>query len=163
MKRVFDSATRIVTVVDGDGEVHVLPRVRTPYNYNRELVSRLGWLDCKKPTKTQQNQKDDCDINTIVRRFGLTGQLPNNVRVPQYGDFAGVQDFQSAMNAVRSASESFMELPAELRFRFDNDPQKLLEFVANGENRDEAVKLGLVKPPPPAPPVPPDPTPKEPA
>lgn len=164
IKKSFDPHRRIVVLQDEDGELHVQPRVRTPFNYNRDMVSRSGWLDCKEPSKTQQNQKDDCDINTIVRRFGLTGQLPDNVRVPQYGDFTGVQDFQTAVNAVRSASESFMELPAELRARFDNDPQKLLEFVANGDNRDEAVKLGLVKPPPPAPVEPrPSPTPKEPA
>lgn len=96
---------------------------------------------------TQQEFAADADINEIVRRFGLTGQLPDNVRVPQYGDFTGITDFESAMRAVRKAEEDFMELPAELRLRFNNDPQRLMEFLDNDANRDEAVKLGLVSAP----------------
>lgn len=95
---------------------------------------------------TQQEFAKDCDINEIVRRFGLTGQLPDQLRLPEYGDFAGVGDFATAMQAVRNAEEGFMELPAELRARFANDPQRLMEFLADAGNRDEAVKLGLVNP-----------------
>ena len=51
------------------------------------------------------------------------------------------------MNAVREASEGFMELPAKLRAQFDNDPQLFLEFVADDANRDKAVELGLIKAP----------------
>lgn len=94
---------------------------------------------------TQQEFAVDADINEIVRRFGLTGRLPDNVAVPQSGDFVGVTDFASAMLAVRKAQEDFMELPAELRYRFANDPQRLLEFMEDGSNFDEAVKLGLVQ------------------
>ena len=85
-----------------------------------------------------------------MERFGKTGQVPGNLRVPSYDDFTGVSDFQSAMNAVREASENFMELPAKVRARFDNDPQMFLEFVASEDNRQEAVELGLIKPAPPA-------------
>jgi len=97
--------------------------------------------------KTQQQFKEECDINTIVRRFGLTGKLPDNVRVPVSGDFTGVTDFQTAMNSVRRATEDFMALPADLRKRFGNDPQLLMEFMADPNNREDAVKLGLVNKP----------------
>lgn len=92
----------------------------------------------------QQQFAQEVDINEIVRRFGLTGELPENVRVPQSGDFTGIGDYQSAMQAVRAAQESFMELPAEVRARFSNDPQALMVFMDDPANRDEAVKLGLV-------------------
>lgn len=114
-------------------------------------------VECLDPTMAKQSFKDECDINTIVKRFGLTGELPQNFRSPSYADFTDVVDFQSALNAVRSAGEAFMEMPAELRAKFLNDPQRLVEFVSKEENRDEAVKLGLVAPrptPPPAEPVP---------
>jgi len=37
-----------------------------------------------------------------------------------------------------------MALPAQLRVRFDHDPVKLLEFLENDQNRDEAIQLGLI-------------------
>lgn len=112
---------------------------------NRQLESDINCSD--DPGKTQQHFKDEVDINTIVERFGLTGELPQVVQVPQYADYEGIFDFQTAMNAVRHAQEGFMELPAKLRARFDNDPQKLLTFLGDEENREEAIKLGLVNKP----------------
>lgn len=94
---------------------------------------------------TQQEFLFDSDINEIVRRFGLTGKLPDDLRVPLSGDFTGIEDYHSAILAVRKAEEAFMEMPAELRARFNNDPQILMDFLADGTNRNEAVKLGLVQ------------------
>jgi len=120
--------------------------VRSAYSYDKEEASRESGIIFNDPSLTVQSQKDDADINVIVKRFGLTGQLPENVRIPSYGDYDTVNDFQTAMNAVRAAEEGFMELPADLRKRFHNDPQELLDFVVNGDNIDEAIKLGLVPP-----------------
>lgn len=93
-----------------------------------------------------QSEKDNTDINVIVRRFGVTGQVPVSLRTPEYGDFSGVFDFQTAMNVVREAQENFAELPAALRRRFHDNPQEFLEFVNNKDNLDEARKLGITKP-----------------
>jgi len=98
--------------------------------------------------KTQQHYKEECDINTIVARFGLTGEVPQGYKAPMSGDFTGVNDFHTAMNAVKEAEASFMQLPAHLRKRFGGDPQELMRFLDDGKNRDEAVKLGLVPPKP---------------
>lgn len=130
---------------------HELPEdkrvfVRTPYNYDMNKASDEAGLTCPEPTRTQQHFKDECDINTIVKRFGVTGELPIGTRAPRYGDFTGVSDFQTAMNAVARANEAFDALPASWRKRFDHDPQKFLEFCEKEENRDEAVRLGLVMP-----------------
>lgn len=130
--------------VDDDGViVFTPPFLRTPYNYDMDAVSRETGLVCDDPTRTQQQFAEESDINTIVRRFGLTGELPSQVRVPMEGDFVDVVDYQSALNAVIAADDAFMELPAAVRARFDNDPQKLMEFVADSKNLDEARKLGI--------------------
>lgn len=129
---------------------------RTGYNYDRDAVSLATGVDCSVSSVTGeviesftvQAHKEECDINEIVRRFGLTGQFPENPRPPVSGDFTGVTDFQSAMEAVVSAQEAFMEFPAALRDRFKNDPQLLMDFVGDEKNREEAVKLGLVPHPP---------------
>jgi hypothetical protein len=41
-----------------------------------------------------------------------------------------------------------MMLPAKLRARFDNNPEKFVEYVGKGENREEAIELGLIPRPP---------------
>lgn len=122
------------------------PFVRAQYNYDTDQASRESGLDCKDKSLAQQHFRDEVDINTIVERFGLTGMLPQVIALPQSGDFTGIFDFQSAMNTVRLAQEQFMALPAKMRARFHNNPQELLVFLEDDENRPEAEKLGLVKP-----------------
>lgn len=121
--------------------------IRSAYGYDREEVSRETALRCEDGTRTQQHQRDEADINTIVRRFGLTGQLPSGVRAPSYGDFSGVDDYRSALDALRAAEDSFMKMPAATRKRFDNDPQAFVEFCSLESNREEMIKLGLIPPP----------------
>jgi len=123
-----------------------LPFLRTPYNYDRELASNESGLKCEDPSLAQQHQKDDADINTIVARFGLTGELPNSNIAPRYGDFSHAVDYHTAMNSVIGAQNDFMKLPANLRSRFQNDPAALIEFLADVNNRPEAESLGLVTP-----------------
>lgn len=126
--------------------------IRAMWNYDRDEASLAAGLDCLADPDdlpvTQQQYKDECDINEIVRRFGLTGGMPQDPRPPMVGDFTGITDFKSAMDAVILANERFMEFPAEIRERFRNDPQHLLEFVADEKNRDEALSIGLIPKPP---------------
>lgn len=126
----------------------VAVEVRQPYAYDVMEVSDRTGLDSAAvglPSRTQQHFAEEVDINTIVKRFGLTGELPTHVPHILQGDFTNVIDFQSAMDMIVSAREAFMEQPADIRARFDNDPQKFLDFVSSKDNLDEAIKLGLVR------------------
>lgn len=118
-----------------------------PFNYDTNGDGDASGLCCEDKSRALQSAAEECDINTIVRRFHLTGQLPENVRAPVFGDFDGVFDYQSAMNAVRAAQESFMAMPPEVRARFGNDPGELVAFCSDEANRSEAEKLGLLVPP----------------
>lgn len=119
---------------------------RTGFNYDRDAASNESGLECKDESLAIQSAEDESNINTIVRRFGLTGQLPDDVRMPQSGDFTGVPDFHTAMNLVRAAQEEFLRVPAHIRARFANDPQAFMHFLEDDSNRAEAEKLGLLKP-----------------
>lgn len=124
------------------------PFLRTPYNYDMCQASLDTGLLCQDPSLAQQHQREDADINTIVVRFGLTGELPVSQRVAEYGDFTGMtNDYHTSLNMVHAAHEAFFALPAALRERFDNDPAKIIEFCNNSENREEAIKLGLIASP----------------
>lgn len=123
-----------------------MPFVRSANNYDTMLVSNKTGLKCEDVSLAKQSFAEEADINTIVKRFGLTGQLPSDVRMPVSGDFTEITDFHQAMNAVRQAEESFMEMPAHVRARFNNDPGLFVDFCMDDNNREEAVKLGLVPP-----------------
>lgn len=124
--------------------------LRTPYNYNTDNVSRETGTTCEVETKTQQQFKDETDINTIVDKFMRSGEPPPTINWPEQTEFMETFDYQTAMNATVQARESFMELPAKTRARFQNDPQQFLEFMYDGNNQEEAIKMGLAtrKPPP---------------
>ena len=120
------------------------PFIRTPYNYDTLAASDESAIQCLDESLAKQSFQEECDINTIVRRFGLTGEMPSNVRMPTYGDFTGISNYQDALNAILEAEDSFMAMPAEIRARFQNDPAQFVEFCSDEANREEAVKMGLV-------------------
>lgn len=122
------------------------PVFRSSYDDHVPMSDASG-CDCSgDPGKTQQSFGEECDINTIVRRFGVTGVLPQGPSVPTYGDFCEVGNFQEAMAVVVRARESFAALPAEVRSRFQNDPGEFVDFCADESNFDEAARLGIVLP-----------------
>lgn len=122
--------------------------LRTEFNYDTDEASNASALHCLDKSLASQSEKADADINEILRRFNITGELPSNFRPPQYGDFTEISDYRSAMQAVRDAAEAFMEMPADLRARFQNDPAQLIDFLADEANRAEAQSLGLLNVPP---------------
>jgi phage internal scaffolding protein len=119
-------------------------RVKNPVTYDRDQNSADSTFVFSKPSLTKQSFRDECDINNILRQFNVTGQLPAGSVQPQYGDFSGITDYQSALNAVMAAQDSFLQLPAKVRAKFDNDPALFVDFASNEANRDEMKALGLL-------------------
>lgn len=98
--------------------------------------------------KVQQHQKDMADVNKIMAGYRVKDVQP--VIGPQgarYGDFSDIGDYHTALNEVQQAQEMFMSLPASMRERFQNDPGRLIAFVEDPQNLDQAVELGLVQKP----------------
>lgn len=120
--------------------------LRNGFNYDREAASIETGLLCSDPSLTQQQFAEDADINTIVRRFGITGQMPTGLRTPTYGDFEGVTDFRSALAAIDAAEASFMALPGHVRADFNNDPGLFVDFCSDPTNLSKLRELGLAEP-----------------
>ncbi len=121
--------------------------IRSPYNYDRDVTSLVTGLDCTQPTRTKQQFKEECDINTILKRFNATGNVPVSPVQPTYGDFTGIDDYKGALDQIIASEAEFAALPANLRKRFENDPAELLAFLDDANNRDEAIELGLIAQP----------------
>ena len=122
-----------------------MTRVKNPITYDRDKNSRDSAFVFTKPGMAKQSFRDECDINNILRKFNVTGKLPIGSVQPTYGDFSGVTDYQSALNAVMEAQDSFLALPAKIRSRFDNDPALFVEFASDEANKDEMKALGLLR------------------
>lgn len=139
------------------------PEIRQPGCYDPIKAADDCCIDDYGPSLTQQSQAKDADINEIVKRFGLTGTLPDDIRIPHYADYDEVIDFHTAMNAVAAAQSQFMRMPAAIRSRFDNDPQKFVEFCEAPGNIEALRQMGLAKALETSPVAPNGPTPTPPA
>ena len=95
--------------------------------------------------RAQQSMGDDHNIVNLVDRLVRNGQ---GVEMPVPISDAFVQgiDYHTAMNQIRQADADFMQLPAEVRARFDNDAGTFLDFFNNPDNYEEARKLGFLAP-----------------
>lgn len=97
----------------------------------------------KKPSLTQQNFKDECDINKIINRYEKTGVLPESTKIPQYLDCSEIPSYDQALQLINDAEQSFMQLDAQVRKKFENDPGKFYNFVTQEATHEELVELGL--------------------
>lgn len=102
-------------------------------------------------SRVEKSHRDKCNINSIMSRYQRTGLVPVSRAAGAYGDFSGVVDYHTCVQAQRDAEGAFMSLPAEVRKRFRNDPGELLAFLGDEANREEAIKIGLIPKPEPEP------------
>lgn len=117
---------------------------------NRYVHTPIPGIVVDGPSLTQQEYKRDCDINYIIMKYNQTGILGDPYmpdKMPFYGDFSSIPSFEESQNIVNMAKEEFMNLPSDVRLKFDNNPVKFLDFVSNPANIDECVKLGLMSKP----------------
>lgn len=107
----------------------------------------LTQLQFDNPSLTQQHFAKDADLNTIIKRYGITdGALPPMALNPEYfGDFTDAVDFREHLDRVRNAETRFNALPADLRAQFGNDMIALHDWVSDPDNAEEAVKIGLLQ------------------
>lgn len=107
---------------------------------------RFGLL-CKDSSLTVQGDAKEADINFIVRRFGVTGELPSRLEYVTNVDLVNAPDnYQAVMAIMGEADAQFMAMPAEVRARFGHNAGAFLDFVSKEENLDEMRKLGLAVP-----------------
>lgn len=116
----------------------VIPGQYDPAKHGRRFATDTG-----SETLTQQQFREEADINTIVRRFGLTGELPQAGGPGMFGDFTGISDLESAIERVDEIRERFAALDPVVRDRFRNDPREMYRQLA-GVSDEELVKATSV-------------------
>lgn len=116
------------------------------------------------PSMTRQEFAEECDINTIMRRYEGHGQGPGNLASnvePVYFDFASApSNLMDYMAFMQSTESAFMSLSANVRREFDNDARLFVDFASNPANLETMRAWGLAPPAkPPVAPVEPSPAP----
>ena len=116
---------------------YVTPRQGSPIYFLDENGDPL-------PSMTEQHHKDSCDVIKILNQYDRTGLITHvNQSTAQYGDFTEINEYQESLELVNSATNAFMELPSEIRKKFENDPGLFFEFATNPANKAELVEMGL--------------------
>lgn len=115
----------------------------TPYTHTDARSERFATKN-EQPSLTQQSDAAETDINLIMSRYQQTGQLPQRLTQPLFGDFTTVPDYRQAVEAINAANEAFMQIPAKIRGQFGNDPAEFIKFASNPENKEELQKMGLL-------------------
>lgn len=113
------------------------------------------------PSSTDQSFKNDCDINSMVKRFikAQFGAGPNakkmfeqwlmstsNGQVDENIAIDHRIDYQDAIQHIQRADALFMDMPSDIRKRFNNDPGAFLNFAMDPKNRAELATMGLLTP-----------------
>lgn len=120
---------------------------KTRYNHNPASERDLS---CELPSLTDQQFKDDADINILCARYRERGYYYNPLapmrekpRMPQFGDFSALPDIHTALKTVEQANEMFMRLPAEIREACGHDPAQFLALEKNPQMQELLKKYGL--------------------
>lgn len=98
------------------------------------------------PSLTIQSAREEADINAIMLRYAKTGVISDDVISRRAGVFADVGkfgDYGTLLEAVCSVQEEFEALKPEIREKFNNSPEELINWLQDSANYEEAVRYGL--------------------
>ena len=116
--------------------------VRTPYNYDRDEVSKNTALVCEDESLAQQNMKAETDLNVMIRKYGV---LPaQEVNWKEFDATVIPRDYHELQNMMKEADAAFLSLPGEVRRQVENDPEKFLALydatIAEQKAQEKAAK-----------------------
>lgn len=103
-------------------------------------------IDCSQDGMTQKEFAHQTDINRLMSRYARTGTLPMNPNRGMFADVSGIGSYQESLDFVKQANKDFERLDYNIRRKFNNNPQELIDFLKDENNINEARKLGLVEP-----------------
>lgn len=98
-------------------------------------------------SRTRQSELKASDINTIVAQYDRTGVLPESNREALFEDVSEMPDYRTSLDLIQKADDMFMQLPAGIRFKFDNDAAIFLDWTSDPDNRDEMIEMGMLPKP----------------
>lgn len=102
----------------------------------------------KEEDMTRQSERDSADINLTIKKYNLQPlelSIGWSGRIGQYADISAAPTFQEAWNRIRKGEEVFMELPPEIRAKFNNSHIEMLDAWDQGEKQEVFEEIGWLQ------------------
>jgi len=98
------------------------------------------------PTRTQRQFQDQVNVNNIIKKYKKTGSITHirNAQQGIYADLTQIPDYAEALMQIQHAQQAFEAIPAHIRLKFNNDPSRLIDYLKDPSNKEEAIKHGLL-------------------
>ncbi len=120
-----------------------MTEIRSAYDAHERLYTEVGG-----PSRTKQAFQDECDINSIMARYQVTGNIDHVTQHSGSYGYATSMDFREALETIKTGEDLFSELPSETRARFENDVGQFLDWVQDPENASTLNEMGEIIIPP---------------
>lgn len=117
--------------------------MKFPTFYNQ--FQKRPVLKQSKPSMTDQDKKQECDLNYIIQNYVRQGkELP--YAHAQYGDISrlSLKDYQDAMLLTAEMKSNFEDLPAVEREKFHNNVSEYVDYISNYSNLKDCLERKLV-------------------
>lgn len=116
-------------------------KFKTPFNHNTDDESLASALTCKDASLTQQQFKDETDINVILERFTRGQDLPPVPLPEHFMDVSGKKSYFEMRSMVANAEATFYMLEADIRGQYLNNPERWADAVMTAINKGDRAKL----------------------
>lgn len=133
----------LLHLIESDAVTRARSRIRLMRAYDVRALTRRTAAEVSLDSIVQHQFAEEQDVNTIVRRFGLAAFRAPAVSGGVYGDFTGINDYDSALSAIERLESNFMNLPAPVRESFDNDPGAFLRWTDGRTESEIRTQLNL--------------------
>ena len=104
-----------------------------------------------KESKTQAHLAQRTNVNYLMKQYRRTGEMPDPAgllrRQQVFLDCTQIGDFAEVQQRIVDAGNQFRKLDPRVRAKFQNRPEMLIAFLQDENNREEAIKLGLIEKP----------------
>lgn len=116
--------------------------VRTHDDGKGDAVSRDTATTPEGESLTRQEYKDDSDVNTILRKFGVDAPIRSQPVFGQEVDYT--LDLQQALGAIEQAKRANAQVPEELREKYPTW-KHVLDAAETGEYQKDLEELRTKK------------------
>ena len=120
---------------DYDGKFVTAYGPKQKYDFHLEITEENQDVECR----TNQQFKNSCDINNILKRYRTTGVLEHVQKYePQFGDISDV-NYKESLDIIAQANSMWETLPAERRKKFQTVENYLAFMVQDHEDYAQAI------------------------
>lgn len=92
---------------------------------------------------TKTSFAEELDVNNVIKKYNKTGILQKAHDFEGvYGEFHSY-DLREAIEMVNKAQDLFLEIPSDVRRKFNNDPGAFIDFATNPDNLEQMREWNL--------------------